>query len=86
MTFEARPATASDVAAIESVIHRAYEKYVERMDRKPAPMTADYVRLVADRVVTENLGYYARRGFTEFDRRLHEGYDRVFFERPVAPG
>ena len=150
MTFEARPAAASDVAAIEAVVNRAYDKYVERMERRPAPMMADYAQLVADHVVTvladdehvvgvligwvdgdsyyvdnvaadpsagvrglglrlldiadeqahaagctrmwlytnaamtENLGYYERRGFTVFDRRLDDGYDRVFFERPVV--
>jgi N-acetylglutamate synthase-like GNAT family acetyltransferase len=37
-----RRATAADLAAIRGLIADAYEKYVERIGRPPAPMTADY--------------------------------------------
>ena len=37
-----RPAAADDLAAIERVVRRAYEIYLPRMDRPPAPMLADY--------------------------------------------
>jgi N-acetylglutamate synthase-like GNAT family acetyltransferase len=37
-----RRATAADLAAIGGLIADAYEKYVERIGRSPAPMTADY--------------------------------------------
>lgn len=37
-----RRATASDLTAIRNVIADAYTKYIERIGRPPAPMTADY--------------------------------------------
>jgi N-acetylglutamate synthase-like GNAT family acetyltransferase len=161
MAHTIRPATAADAPTIAALVDRAYEPYLSRMDRTPAPMLDDYVKLVADGVVTvfedggqvrgvlvawvdgdsfyvdnlavdpdvqgkgvgrallgvadelgrgagcqrlwlytnavmsENLEYYARHGFTEFDRRVDQGYARVFFERalidssptgPDAPG
>lgn len=42
-----RAARSDDASAIEALVHRAYRKYLERMDRKPAPMTADYAELIA---------------------------------------
>ena len=37
-----RQATATDLPAIQEVISAAYEKYLSRMDRPPAPMLRDY--------------------------------------------
>jgi N-acetylglutamate synthase-like GNAT family acetyltransferase len=37
-----RRATTADLPAIEQLITDAYTKYVARIGRKPAPMTADY--------------------------------------------
>jgi ribosomal protein S18 acetylase RimI-like enzyme len=42
-----RRATTADVAAIDELVDAAYTKYVERIGRPPAPMTADYAQLVA---------------------------------------
>jgi ribosomal protein S18 acetylase RimI-like enzyme len=39
------------------------------------------VWLYTNAVMTENVGYYERRGFTQYDRRIDAGYDRIFFER-----
>ena len=39
------------------------------------------VWLYTNAVMTENVGYYERRGFVQYDRRIDEGYDRIFFER-----
>ena len=46
-----RVAGAEDVSAIRSMVHAAYSKYVERLGRPPAPMTANYDRLVETRNV-----------------------------------
>jgi ribosomal protein S18 acetylase RimI-like enzyme len=46
-----RPATPDDVDALRAVARAAYRHYVERMDRPPAPLLADYAALVADGVV-----------------------------------
>ncbi|HET6735657.1 GNAT family N-acetyltransferase, partial [Mycobacterium sp.] len=37
-----RRATAADLAAIQRLIADAYAKYIVRIGRPPAPMTADY--------------------------------------------
>ena len=42
-----RAATCSDVSSIEHCAIAAYEKYVVRLGRKPAPMVADFESLVA---------------------------------------
>ena len=47
-----RPATPADARAIAALVDRAYERYLPRMDRTPAPMLDDYDKLVADGVVT----------------------------------
>ena len=39
---ELRPATAADLPAIQRVIAAAYDKYLSRMDRPPAPFLHDY--------------------------------------------
>jgi ribosomal protein S18 acetylase RimI-like enzyme len=41
----------------------------------------DRVWLYTNAVMTENVGYYERRGFTQYDRRIDAGYDRIYFER-----
>jgi N-acetylglutamate synthase-like GNAT family acetyltransferase len=41
-----RRATTADVAAIDELVDAAYTKYVERIGRPPAPMTADYAQLL----------------------------------------
>ncbi|MET0475969.1 MAG: GNAT family N-acetyltransferase [Mycobacterium sp.] len=42
-----RRAVPSDVAAIERIVHAAFEVYVARIGRQPAPMVADYGVAVA---------------------------------------
>jgi ribosomal protein S18 acetylase RimI-like enzyme len=34
----------------------------------------------------ENVGLYAKMGFTETGRRVEEGYERVFFRKEIAAG
>ncbi len=41
-----RRATAADAAAIAQLVEGAYEKYVERIGRRPAPMDADHPALI----------------------------------------
>jgi GNAT superfamily N-acetyltransferase len=42
------------------------------------------LRLYTNAAMTENLEYYPRRGFAETHRRPQDGFDRVFFSKPVA--
>jgi ribosomal protein S18 acetylase RimI-like enzyme len=41
-----RPATTADLPAIKALVDASYTKYVERIGREPAPMTADYGALL----------------------------------------
>lgn len=41
--------------------------------------------LYTSELMTENIGYYRRRGFTEIDRGEKDGFARVFFARKVGP-
>lgn len=41
-----RPAAGSDLVAIEAIVADAFDPYVARLGRRPAPMKADYPRLV----------------------------------------
>ncbi len=143
-----RHAATSDLDAIQRCAEAAYAKYVERIGRKPAPMVADFERLIeqnsvvvevdaAERIrgfvvsypwnghlhlenvavdprcqglgigrrliewveqralaggydrielytnakMHENLTLYPRLGYREFDRRVEDGFDRVYFSK-----
>ena len=41
------PAAPGDAPAVAACVRAAYARYVERIGREPAPMTADYPRLIA---------------------------------------
>ena len=145
-----RRAGLGDVDAFRAIAAAAYGKYVSRMGRDPAPMTADYaeairsrqawaaiedgriagfavlaarpgylllenvavlptaqnrgigtrllglaeeharslglseIRLYTNEAMTENLAYYARRGYVETRRAEQEGFHRVFFRKLIA--
>jgi ribosomal protein S18 acetylase RimI-like enzyme len=46
-----RPATTSDVSAIEQVIDRAYRPYISRIGKPPGPMLDDYAARVSQHAV-----------------------------------
>ena len=41
----------TDRERVEEIVRAAYRGYIERIGREPAPMTADYGRLIADGLV-----------------------------------
>ena len=41
------------------------------------------IRLYTNEAMTENLGYYRRRGYIETHRARDEGFARVFFRKAV---
>lgn len=43
-----RAAVPGDVQAIETLVRNAYSKYIERIGKPPAPMSADYRQLVGE--------------------------------------
>jgi ribosomal protein S18 acetylase RimI-like enzyme len=46
-SIQIRIATADDLDDVKSCAHAAYSKYIERMDREPAPMLADFASQIA---------------------------------------
>lgn len=42
-----RPARADDRPRIEAIVEAAYSPYLQRMNRKPAPMVDDYAKRIA---------------------------------------
>lgn len=56
-SLQIRVATADDLDDVRSCAHAAYSKYIERMDRDPAPMLADFANQIARGQV-----YVASRG------------------------
>ncbi len=48
---EVRRATPADAARVTELVRRAYEGYVERVGRAPAPMDVDYGRAIGEHVV-----------------------------------
>lgn len=154
------PATVEDADTIKQMTRAAYAKYVERIGREPAPMTADYraiitgpdedayvlrrrdgdgdgaalgsilladspgddslkvdnllvdpaaqgrgygrlllgfaedaarargrpaLTLFTNEKMYENMALYPRMGFVEVDRRVEDGYSRVYFRKTLAP-
>ncbi|MFT5218697.1 MAG: ribosomal protein S18 acetylase RimI-like enzyme [Planctomycetota bacterium] len=142
-----RIATADDLGAVQSCANQAYNHYIERIGKAPAPMIADFAASIAaadlyvceqeaevvgfvvfyakgDRMhlenvallpgcqgqglgarmiafveirarelgfsrvelytnakMIENLGIYPRLGYLQFDRRVEDGFDRVYFKK-----
>jgi ribosomal protein S18 acetylase RimI-like enzyme len=143
-----RRATADDLPAIRAVIGAAYDRYLTRMDKPPAPMFRDYgpsveagttwvtgspitavltldprddllyvenvavdpsaqgrglgralmefaeqeaarrrlnrMALVTHEIMTENQAIYARLGYVEIERRVEDGYRRIYMEKPLT--
>ena len=68
-----RPATSRDEAAIRVCAEQAYARYVPRIGRLPAPMTADFaaqIRAGAAHVASDALG--AVQGFVVFHIQGHD--------------
>ncbi len=51
MDFIARPATLTDVPGIQICVAAAYQHYIQRMGKKPAPMQDNYQAAIADHLV-----------------------------------
>ena len=142
-----RAARQAEAETLRGIAAAAYQQYVPRIGRAPAPMTADYgaaircgqawvavedgevagfvilvaepgylllenvavlpaaqgrgigarllafaeeharslrlheIRLYTNEMMTENLTYYPRHGYTETHRMQHDGFQRVFFRK-----
>ena len=145
-----RPATPDDAPLVSACVRAAYEHYIPRIGKPPAPMLEDYARVIRERQVTvavregsivgvlvrapmaegfrlinvavdpasqkqgvgrallqlaeaearrqghdrihlstnekmtENQALYARIGYVEYDRRVENGYSRVYMRKTLA--
>lgn len=61
-------------------IGRALIAWVEAMARTAG---ARGVTLYTNAMMTDNLALYPRLGYRQTDRRIDEGFDRVFFVKPL---
>ena len=61
-------------------IGRLLLAYVER---EAARRGLGELRLYTNAKMTENLATYPKIGWTEFDRRVEDGFDRVFFRKRI---
>ena len=59
-------------------------RLLDRAEAEARALGLAELRLYTNAKMTENLGYYRRRGFHEVDRREEDGYDRVFFARKLT--
>lgn len=77
-----RTAGDGDVAALQAVAHAAYARYLDRMDRPPAPMLANYGEVVRAGHVSIAESDGAIAGFVVLEARG----DHLFVENvAVAP-
>lgn len=60
--IEIRPARSDESRAVTDCVNAAYEHYVARIGKKPAPMFADYPALIADGFVSVIPGKEGVRG------------------------
>ena len=44
------------------------------------------IRLFTNVLMTENLDYYSKLGYREYDRRTEDGYARVFMKKTLCGG
>lgn len=61
-------------------------RLLERAERHAVELGLPEVRLYTNEAMTENLAWYARRGYAETHRRESDGFRRVHFAKRVAGG
>ncbi|EBA10082.1 GNAT family N-acetyltransferase [Sagittula stellata] len=54
-------------------------------ESEAARLGLDRVSLYTNAKMTENLSMYPHLGYVETHRQMQDGFDRVFFEKPVQP-
>jgi ribosomal protein S18 acetylase RimI-like enzyme len=58
---------------------------VQRAEEEARELGLPAVELYTNARMTENLELYPRLGYVETGRRSEDGFDRVFFTKPVPP-
>ena len=58
-------------------------RLIEYVERRAGELGYDRIELYTNAKMTENLALYPKLGFRQFDRRLEDGFDRVYFFKQV---
>lgn len=149
MSVVVRAASEGDLPAVKACVNDAFQKYIERIGKPPAPMLLDYaafirqgkvwaaeyqnkicgvlviyetsdgfyidtiavsadvqglgvgramlefaehearrlgfssIYLCTNVMMTENQTFYPHIGYVEYDRRMEDGYDRIFYRKNI---
>ena len=82
---------ASDYMLVENVAvdpelqHHGYGRaLLEFAEEHGRELGFDELRLYTNTAMTENIELYPRLGWREYDRRVEDGFSRVYFRKPVA--
>ncbi len=81
-----RPAVPGDAAAVGACARAAYQLYVPRMDREPAPMLADFPAQIEQGVVTVLESDGALQGFLVMMPRQEDFFVENVAVHPLAQG
>jgi ribosomal protein S18 acetylase RimI-like enzyme len=83
----------TDHVHLENVaIHPAYQgrglgrRLLERAESEAIAGGFRRIELYTNAKMTENLALYRHLGYREFDRRIENGFDRVYFDKPLTGG
>ncbi|MBT8433272.1 MAG: GNAT family N-acetyltransferase [Gammaproteobacteria bacterium] len=58
-------------------------KLIEYVEQQAQQEGYNRIELYTNASMSENLELYPRLGFKQFDRRLEDGFDRVFFSKTL---
>ncbi len=56
---------------------------MQHVEREALEHGLTEIRLYTNALMTENLAWYPRLGYEETGRRMEDGFDRVYFRKPV---
>jgi N-acetylglutamate synthase-like GNAT family acetyltransferase len=59
-------------------------RLLEEAERHARRLGLAEIRLYTNTAMTENIGYYARRGYIQTHRAEQDGFQRVFFAKQLA--
>ena len=80
-TMRIRRARNDDTAAIREVVDSS--ALIDFAERRARELGLPAVTLYTNEAMVENLRLYPRLGFVETERRVEDGYRRVFFRKAL---
>ena len=82
--------TADGFKIMNVAVHPARQKsgvgssLLEFAEAEARRLGYDSIHLSTNEKMTENQALYARIGYSEYDRRVEDGYGRVFMRKPLS--